>query len=73
MTRHMLTRAAQISALWRVVRRFDLLSYHLVSRPYVWDYLALSVLVDASHDASRLCRGPFADLLRHAALALGRC
>ena len=42
-----------LSALWRVVRRLDLLSYHLVSRGLI--LLALSVLVGAGHDALPAC------------------
>ena len=42
-----------LSALWRVVRRLDLWSYHLVSRGL--SLLALSVLVGAGHDALPAC------------------
>ena len=42
-----------LSALWRVVRRLDLWSYHLVSRGL--SLLALSVLVGSGHDALPAC------------------
>jgi len=42
-----------LSALWRVVRRLDLWSYHLVSRGLI--LLALSVLVGSGHDALPAC------------------